>query len=556
MEIYRIQDLSFKYPLSQKENLKNISLDIRQGEFLTICGKSGSGKSSLIRQLKPSLSPHGVRTGLIEFKGRNIEDLSRREDASQIGYILQNPDNQIVTDKVWHELAFGLESLGFDNKDIRLKVAEMASYFGIHNWFNKKTSDLSGGQKQLLNLASTMVMQPAVLILDEPTSQLDPIAASDFINTLKQINKDLGVTVIITEHRLEEIIPVSDRLAVLDNGKLIALDRPELIGKQLYELGHPMFKSMPTASQIYGLLGYKGEFPLTVNQGRLFVENKLKNKNILSKKKVTRAELDKEIILEAEELWFRYDKKSKDILKNLSLKVRKGQILSILGGNGTGKSTLLKLMAGLEKPYRGRIMLRGKNINKISYEDRYKENLGVLPQDPQSLFVKEVVEEDLYEMFPKKLRTNSKDRIEEVLKLVELENLRHMHPYDLSGGEQQRLALAKILLLEPDILLLDEPTKGMDNFFKDKFAQILNKLKKQGKTIVIISHDIEFCARYSDRSAMLFNGQIITENTTRDFFAGNSFYTTSANKIIRHIFPEAITTEDVINLWPSLIEKE
>ncbi len=551
MEIYRVSDLKFKYPLGQDNSLNGISLRVDSGEFVSICGKSGSGKSSLIRQLKPSLAPFGQRSGEILYKGRPIDSLEDRQEVSEIGYVLQNPDNQLVTDKVWHELAFGLESLGYDSKTIKLRVAEMASYFGIQDLFDLDVKDLSGGQKQIINLAAVMAMQPEVLILDEPTSQLDPIAATDFIATLKKINDDLGTTIILTEHRLEEIIPLSDRLIVLDQGQLIIDDSPEKVGQVLGQKDHPIFKSMTSAMQIGWGLEFE-KMPITVNQGRKLVES-LAEKKPVKQLEIGKEEVGEENIILVDNVWFKYKRKEKNILEDFSLSVKKGEFLSILGGNGTGKSTSLKLMAGLVKPYRGRVLLGGRDLDKIDYMERYSNNLGVLPQDPQSLFLKSRVWDDLYEIVKTRSIKESlkKEKVEEVLKLVELEGLRDSHPYDLSGGEQQRLAFGKILLLDPEILLLDEPTKGMDNYYKDKFAAILKRLKARGRTIVLVSHDIEFCAQHSDRCAMIFNGQVITEKPTREFFKGNSFYTTAANRIARNIDKKAITVEDVISLWKS-----
>ncbi len=222
MEAYRIKNLNFSYPRANRKALNDINLTIHKGEFITICGQSGSGKSTLIRHLKTVLTPYGEREGEIYYCGQPLIEVPHPMQVSHIGYVFQSPDNQIVTDKVWHELAFGLESLGCDNNTIRLRVAEIAGYFGIQKWFYKKVSELSGGEKQILSLAGIMTMQPDVLILDEPTSQLDPIAASDFIGTIKKINRELGITIIITEHRLEDIIPMSDRLIVMDEGRIIA----------------------------------------------------------------------------------------------------------------------------------------------------------------------------------------------------------------------------------------------------------------------------------------------------------------------------------------------
>ena len=252
MEHFKIEDLNFSYPTAKgKLSLENVSLTISKGEYIVLCGRSGSGKTTLLRHLKTVLAPHGKRSGSITFNGVPLEQVSERDQASKIGYVMQNPDDQIVTDKVWHELAFGLESLGTDQKVMRARVAEMACYFGIQDWFHRNVADLSGGQKQLLNLASIMAMQPEVLILDEPTSQLDPIAASDFLNTVRKINIELGTTVIVTEHRLEDIFPYADRAIVMDEGRIIADDTPRNIGKLLYEQKNLMFAAMPTPVRVF-----------------------------------------------------------------------------------------------------------------------------------------------------------------------------------------------------------------------------------------------------------------------------------------------------------------
>ncbi|MEA4960232.1 ABC transporter ATP-binding protein [Lutispora sp.] len=551
METYRIKDLSFTYPQMDKKALSNINLAIEGGEFVAICGKSGSGKSTLVRHLKTLLTPHGKKEGKIYFFGQPLEEVEHAAQASQIGYVFQSPDNQIVTDKVWHELAFGLESLGYDKSTIRLRVAEMASFFGIHNWFYKKVTELSGGQKQILNLAGIMAMQPEVLILDEPASQLDPIAASDFIETIKKINRELGTTIIITEHRLEEIIPVSDRLIVMDEGCIIADGPPEEAGLKLNEIGHPMFSAMTSAMQIYA--GVKNDLscPVTVNQGRRWVDSFMQGKAV--KKSYSEVKDDapkKNVIIKLKDVWFKYEKNLPDVIKDLSLEVREGEFYCIVGGNGAGKTTALSVISGIQTPYRGRVLVKGKDIAKMNAKERYRNNLGILPQNPQSLFVKKTVKLDLLEMLSdmKLTDTQKEEKIKRIADIAELNDLLSMHPYDLSGGEQQRAALAKVLLLGPAILLLDEPTKGLDSFFKEKLANILRTLTSQGVTVVMVSHDIEFCAKHGDRCAMFFDGSIISSNTAKKFFSGNSFYTTAANRIARHIWTDAVTIGDVIRL--------
>ncbi|MEG1407060.1 MAG: ABC transporter ATP-binding protein, partial [Ruthenibacterium sp.] len=245
MEHFTIKNLDFSYPGAEKKTLENINFTVKRGQYITLCGKSGSGKTTLMRHLKSVLTPHGKRTGTILFEGVPLDAVSLRTQSAQIGYVMQNPDNQIVTDKVWHELAFGLESLGCDARTMRLRVAEMASYFGIETWFHKNVSELSGGQKQLLNLASIMAMQPTALLLDEPTSQLDPIAAADFLNTVRKINLELGTTILISEHRLEEVFPCADRVIVMEDGQIFADDTPRKIGEILKNQAHDMFASLP-----------------------------------------------------------------------------------------------------------------------------------------------------------------------------------------------------------------------------------------------------------------------------------------------------------------------
>ncbi|MBN9646672.1 ATP-binding cassette domain-containing protein [Terrisporobacter glycolicus] len=553
METFRIEQLAFSYPNMEKLALKNINLTIDSGEFVVICGKSGCGKSTLIRHLKTVLTPYGKREGDIYFQGKLLDLVDDRTQSSQIGYVLQSPENQIVTDKVWHELAFGLESLGYDNNTIRLRVAEMASFFGIQTWFRKNVTELSGGQKQLLNLASIMAMQPSVLILDEPTSQLDPITASDFLKTIKKINEELGITIVMVEHDLEEVFNMADRIILMDAGEVIIDDKPKNVGKKVKQLMPDMFEAMPSPIKIASSLNIN-ETPITVKEGRYFINELFVNEEVA----YTRVEDDKEYnniysdkaAIKMKDVWFKYEKDGNDIVKDLNFEVKEGEFFCVVGGNGTGKSTTVSLICGINKPYRGKVEVFEKNIKEYKNKELFNNNIAILPQDPQSLFVKNTVEKDLYEMFPKlgMSKREKINKIEKISKLVEIEDLLNHHPYDLSGGEQQRAALAKVLLLEPKLLILDEPTKGLDAHFKVKFAKIINKLIENKVTVVMVSHDIEFCASYAHRCALFFDGSIVTSNTPNKFFSGNSFYTTVANRMSRQVFENAVTCEDVITL--------
>lgn len=573
MNILEIRDFSFSYPEQEKRALTEISLDIKEGTLNVICGRSGCGKSTLLRQMKSVLAPHGERKGMIFYKGKPLAELEHRTQSKEIGFVMQNPDNQIVTDKVWHELAFGLESLGYDNATIRLRVAEMASYFGIHRWFYREVKELSGGQKQLLNLAAIMAMHPSLLILDEPTSQLDPIAASDFLETVKKINRDIGTTVIITEHRLQDIIPFADKVFVMDQGKLITEGTPGEIGLELKRREHGMFLSMPVPMQIFASVDSNLACPLTVSDGRMWMQEYLNlHPEVVRGREIREAQPEEtqnrkqgknkkeKPAIEVKEVWFRYEKESADVIRDLSFQVKKGEFYAVVGGNGTGKSTTLSLLCRIRAPYRGKIILDGQDIRKFSDRELYNGYLGVLPQNPQSLFLKKTVLEDLYSVIGGKKEKTSPEypinmkkekAIEGIVSLTHLEGLLERHPYDLSGGEQQRLALAKVLLLRPKILLMDEPTKGMDAEYKEELGEILKKLQQHGITIFMISHDVEFVAEYADRVGLFFEGNIVTNKETREFFAGNSFYTTAANRMARQFFPGAVTGRDVVKCLKS-----
>ena len=537
-----LQNLSFSYPNSNRPALRDVSLTISQGEYVLLCGRSGCGKTTLLRHLKTVLTPHGSRTGSILLDGAPLPEVPLRIQAAQIGFVMQNPDDQIVTDKVWHELAFGLENLGCEQRTMRLRVAEMASFFGIQDWFYRDVATLSGGQKQLVNLASVMAMQPDVLILDEPTSQLDPIAAADFLNTLKKINQELGTTILITEHRTEDVFPAADRVIVMEDGRVTADGEPRAVARQLHAEDSRMFPALPAPVRIfYGAQG-EGQCPLTVREGRSWLSGRFPQEPRIRSLPPEAEILPGKIpALELREGWFRYERNRPDVLKGVHLSVPQGTLYAIVGGNGAGKSTMLKAVCGICKLYRGKVRLFGKA--PADYRGSlFQGCLSMLPQDPKCIFVRQTVLEDLKEM------TDDREKINEIAEICQISPLLASHPADLSGGEVQRAALAKVLLSSPRLLLLDEPTKGLDNFFKQSFAHILRQLCRKGLTVVMVSHDVEFCAEYADLVGMFFDGQVLASNTPRRFFGANSFYTTAANRMSRCVFRDAVTAGDVVAL--------
>lgn len=532
MEILNVKNLTFKYPKCDREALNDVSFSVNEGDFIVLFGETGCGKTTLLRMLKRELSPAGEKSGSILYKGAELSDLDAKTAATEIGFVMQKPENQIVTDKVWHELAFGLESAGSSKSAINRRISEMASYFGIGNWFLRDVSELSGGQKQLLNLASVMVTQPKLLLLDEPTSQLDPIAASEFIATLAKLNRELSLTIIISEHRLEDLFLTADKAIQLKDGKLIAYGEPRAVAAGM-DKNDLMEAAMPCAVRVCKALDADCEYPLTVKEGRAFIE---KYGNETKELPAPERTSGKEA-LRFSRVFFRYGRELPDVLCDLNLSVKEGEIFCLLGDNASGKTTALSVAAGLLKAYSGKVEVFGKKIYAYKSGELYKNCVAMLPQDVQTVFLRETVREDLAE-------------ISEDLSSLPFEVTPYLdkHPYDLSGGEQQLCALAKMLLLKPRLLLLDEPTKGVDAAAKRRVIEILRKLKADGVTTLLVTHDVEFAASCADRCALFFNGAVAAVEEPETFFSENNFYTTAASRMSRGHYDRAVTADDVVKL--------
>lgn len=533
MALLRFEHLSFSYPLADKRALDDVTLEIQKGEYVVLCGPSGCGKTTLLRHAKPGLLPVGAKAGETFYKEKTISQLPELTAAAEIGFVQQNPDNQIVTDFVWHELAFGLENMALPVPVIRRRVAEMAAFFGMETWFRSKTTELSGGQKQLMNLASALAMGPKLLILDEPTSMLDPLAARNLLATVQRINRELGVAILMTEHRLDEVFPAADRVVTMDRGRILSDGAPSEIARQLSASAEKsrIYFGLPAAVRIFSELGETVDLPLTVRDGRRRLETLLPDTEEMAVPE--QPETDKEekrpVILEGRELWFRYNEKSGDILRGTDVTLHEGELLCLLGGNGAGKTTLLQTLAGCRKPYRGKVKLAKG------------QRLCMLPQNARSLFVSDAVEKELLDS-----ANQDRERAVKMAEKLELTPLLGRHPYDLSGGEIQRLAVGKLLLRDATALLLDEPTKGLDAYAKAELAKLLQELCREGTAILIVTHDVEFAARYAERCALMFDGLLLSEGEPHRFFAGNRFYTTDANRIAAEHFPMDITCEEVI----------
>lgn len=544
--ILSLENLSFTYPGDHYPVLSDISLTLKEGEITLLCGASGCGKSTLLSHMKKDQIPFGTGSGRILFEGQELETMSDLDSARRIGYVGQDPDSGIVTDRVWHELAFGLENLGVPTDEIRRRIAEISEYCGITSWFDKDINQLSGGQKQILNLAGVLVMQPRLLILDEPTSQMDPIGVRRFVDLLSRLNQELGITMILCEQHLEEVLPIADQLLIMEEGRLIAsgpVDKAhELIRQGRSATGHPLAVegAMPAALCVY--LGHPfasalAPAPWSIRCGRSLLRRQLSPEASRSgeKKPSSRRHPEKKEkpAVFARDLCFSYEKNT-SVLDHLTLSVYPGECYGLLGGNGSGKSTALKVLANILPKKSGKTDCRGKVL--------------YLSQDPRDLLTEVTVEDELAEAFwgTGSSPSDMEETITSMLEKMGLSHCRNMNPMDLSGGQQQRLALGKLLLLEPEILLLDEPTKGLDSGFKQHLQEILTSLLAEGMTLLLVSHDLEFAARICDRVGLLFQGRITSEGSVREFFTENAFYTTAARRMTRNILPDCIFPEDIL----------
>ena len=507
MKQIEIKGLGFAYPNGQPA-LTDISLAVGEGEFITLCGLSGCGKSTLLRLMKPGLFPNGKRTGSVFYCGKQLSPVPDVNTAAEIGFVMQDPESQTVTDKVWHELAFSCEGVGLPQSEIRRRVGEMACYFGLEELFERDTDTLSGGQKQLLCLASAAALHPKVLLLDEPTSQLDPISAQNFIDAVRRLSRDIGITVIAAEHRLEELLPLSDRAIVLDNGQIAADCAPELLPDALPK-EHPMRLSLTAAQKVFSAAGGHGVSPVSVRDG---ICDPLCREYLAAHgtEDTKQYSPDGEPLLTIKELYAGWGGSAPEVLRGTSMKLYSGEIYALIGGNGSGKSTLLKTLMGMLKPSGGKIRLK-KGV-RTAY----------LPQEPCMLFSRE---------------TAAEEAPAEYLERFGLTELSARDPLDLSGGERQRLALAKLLSQKPDILLLDEPTKGMDAAAKRYTAELLKNLSHSGMAVLLVTHDTEFAAQCADICGMLFRGSILNEAPPQEMFRQNYFYTTPMYRLLGRLLP-------------------
>jgi energy-coupling factor transport system ATP-binding protein len=540
LSIVKFEDFSFIS--NEKEILSNINLEIEEGEFVLFCGPSGSGKTTLLSHVKKELKPVGKVKGKVTFNSINIKDLEDIQSATDIGFLFQNPDNQLVTDTVIQEIAFPLENIGLPTEDIRNRIAEMTAFFGIENILYKNVNELSGGQKQLVNLCSLLVLKPKLLLLDEPTSQLDPIASYDFLTILRRLNEEFSITIMISEHSIDNIFPFVDKVVFLLDGSIKYFNDTQTTVKNA--INDDLFKFyLPDVSKVNFLLGEKypqikdDKIAVSIREGRKVLNKLNNNLEIFPKKEKTLLDdnypfFNNETLLSSSGLYFAYTKEH-IVLKDIDFSIKQGEFIGIIGGNGAGKTTFIQLLSGLLKPIKGKIS--SKKDLKLAY----------LYQNPIIHFSKEKVIDELLLVNEKELNSDTK----ELVKFFGIEHLLNQNPYDCSGGEQQKIAIIKAMIKKPDVLVLDEPTKGLDPVSKYNLAKEFQTLQNNGLTIVMTSHDLSFVANYCQHCIMLFDGGIQVDNCPKEIFAENNFYTTFINRLVKDYIPDGVILDDIKEKW-------
>ncbi|MGJ7919496.1 ABC transporter ATP-binding protein [Neobacillus sp. LXY-4] len=532
-----LKNVTYSYPDALHPALNNLSLQIEKGQFVVLFGSSGSGKSTLLRLLKKEIRPHGKFTGDIVINHRSISESDG--PASEIGFVFQDPENQVVAENVLQEIVFGLENMGLSTTEMRSRVAEMVHFFGAESLLERKTYELSGGKKQQINLASVLLMQPDILLLDEPTAQLDPVSSRELLDMLVRLNEEFGITIIVAEHRLEEFFTISDKIVMLDQGEITHVGEPKQIMKMLWDSPNRVF--VPSIPALYLSAENTGDHafpPLTVKEGKRWIQQ-----INLIEPKATSSPLVKnhnEILFHIKNLSFLYNRDDDMVIKDLEFSLNKGETYALLGGNGSGKSTLLKLICGMLKPAAGKVFFHEKPLKAWGKNELVKR-IGYLPQNPKLFFIQDSVEKEIHDTM-KQWGITDQHLVDDLLKSLGILHLQHQHPYDLSGGELQKAALACLLLRKPEVLLLDEPTKGLDPVSKANLGSILLNLQADGVTIVMSTHDIEFAAKHATKCGMMFQGQITSEGLPNQFFKGNFFYTTMIQRLFHHVPNSSIMT--------------
>lgn len=556
MAIIEIENLTYYYPDEVKPALDNINLRLREGEFVLLAGGSGSGKSSLVRALSGLIPDFygGKIAGAVKLDGADIKAMERSEVVRKVGMVFQDPESQLVMTTVEQELAFGMENLGLAPELMKRRIMEVSGALSLQEYLPENIPSLSGGLKQKTLLASILAMQPEVLILDEPTSQLDPVAGEEILTVVRRLNEDNGITVILIEQRLERCYHLADRILIMDEGKII-LDSTDRAAAAEWAVQQES-PFVPPLVRLFAQTGI-APLPLTVKEGRQALKELYRYKDTLDEDLVSAVSRNTEIteepeeekvlpaapapLLEVQQLWFMYGN-GREALKNINLTLRPGDFLVIMGENAAGKTTLLKIIRGLLPPSRGRALLSGGPVSERMVEE-LAAGVGYLAQNPNDYLFQPTVREEIAFTL-RNLGLYSEERVGQVLERFDLKPYAELNPRDLSTGERQRVALAAVLAADPPLILLDEPTRGLDYEMKARLGEMLSALRREGRAIIVVTHDVEFAAEYAKQILFLSRGETVAHGETRPMLSRSIFYSSQIGKLFYGLEEDAVTLRD------------
>lgn len=556
MPLYKVENLTYYYPEAEKAALNDITLEIEEGEFILVAGGSGSGKSSLARALAGLIPDfYGGRVGgKVYFQGQDIRTMDRGKLAREVGMVFQDPEKQIVQTYVEAEIAFGLENLGLDNEEMQRRVAEVVCFMNLEQIRGAFTVNLSGGQKQKLALASVLAMQPRVLVLDEPTSQLDPVSAEDILNLVKRLNEEMGFTVIIIEQRLERCYHLADRILLMEKGKIACDGSAREVARKTSREDSPFLP--PVARFFAGIEA--PSLPLTVKEGRKLLRSFVNIERALAARPAsgkvggsTADLLARGSTICLKNLWFTYPG-GQEVLKDVSLDVREGEFVAVLGENGAGKSTMLRQLTGLLRPDRGSVQVLGKDVGRNGFKE-VRRHTAYLSQNPNDYLFQDTVEEELLFTL-KNYGLADTSIVDEMLGRFRLARYRRINPRDLSSGERQRVALASVLVMSPGLIILDEPTRGVDFRLKAELGRFLQQEAEKGRTVIVVTHDVEFAAEYAGRIVMMSSGRVVSDGGKHEVLGKSVFYSPQLGKMCRGICDGVLTFSEARELIYPLID--
>ncbi|MBE0466535.1 MAG: energy-coupling factor ABC transporter ATP-binding protein [Candidatus Desulforudis sp.] len=530
MALVTVQNLNYRYPTEGRPALHRVNLRVREGEFLLVVGPSGGGKSSLGRALAGLLPRFhgGTFGGRVRYGGRDLDTIAPRELARTVGIVFQDPEKQLVATTVERELVFGLENLGLELNEMRRRVAETLDFVGLGHLRHARVHALSGGQQQKVCLAAVLAMRPRVLVLDEPTSQLDPGAAEDFLHTLRRLNEELGLTVVLIEHRLERCFHLADRVVLMEGGEVVLDGPPAEVAAAATARNLPF---VPAMTRVFARAGFSSP-PLTVREGRRILrtldgapEKPPAGPDVAAGPVEPAASLEK--------VWYVYPG-GLEALHDCTWQVPRGRLVAVFGANGAGKTTVLKHLAGLLRPSRGKVTVLGRDT-RTENAARMARRVAYLAQNPQDYLLRDTVLGEL--QFSVRQLGGRPETVDRVVGLLGLEPFRDANPRDLSVGERQVAALGALLAADPEVLLLDEPTRGLDPAWKARLGRTLKDLQSQGHTVVLATHDIDFAAEWAGEAVVVSGGRTSGQGALPAVLDGALFYNSQIGRLFTGIAP-------------------